>query len=82
MMGQGGKGKGFVPLAPPPYQAGPLPMPSALPPQSVAPQQTSSGITDDWAFRRAAGTLAPEAEVITGLMSSVFRNPAMGKGAA
>ena len=42
MMGQGAKGEGLVPPAPPPYQAGPLPMPSALPPQSMAPQQTSS----------------------------------------
>ena len=74
-----GKGKGLSPASPL-YASGPLPQ--AVPPQyPAAQQQAYSGITDDWAFRRATGALAPEADIVAGLMGSVHRPPGKGKGA-
>ena len=80
MMNPGGKGKGLVPPAPPPYNAGPLPAPSVMPPQNAATQPAPTGITDEWALRRAMGSLPPESDIVAGLMASVHRAPGKGKG--
>ena len=54
-------------------------MAANTPPQYAAMQQQPSGITDDWAFRRAMGTLPPENDIVAGLMGYVNRAPGSGQ---
>ena len=83
MLAMKGKGKGQPNAAEYPQQPtpdGPRSVPDSLPQDAAG--GTPSGITLEWAQRRAVGKLPPESDIVAGLLNSMNPTPAKdyGKG--